>query len=293
MRRKVRNYIRLFLLLLIIANIVMVAINKSQAQTQEVEVVNLNNNNLEISYIDVGQADSALIRVNDKYVLIDAGSRESSNKLVDFLHSKGVTKFEYVVATHPHEDHIGGMKKIIDNFEIANFYMADVITTTKTFEDMLDAMADKKITFKTLNLLDSFNVDEANFVCLSSLSNNIINLNDASIVLKMDYLKTKYLFMADATDNVERNMLDYDLKSDVLKVAHHGSKYSTSAAFLSLVKPKYAIISVGKDNVYKLPSDQVLNRLYGSNIKVYRTDFDGTITVTSDGENIKITKEVN
>lgn len=293
MRRKVRNFIHLVLLILIITNIVMVAINKSHAQTQVEEVVNLNNNNLEISYIDVGQADSALIRINQKYVLIDAGSRESSNKLVKFLKDKGVSKFEYVIATHPHEDHIGGMKKVIENFEINNFYMADVITTTKTFEDMLDAMADKNISFKTLNLLDTFNVDEANFVCLSSLSNNIINLNDASIVLKMDYYKTKYLFMADATDNVEKNMFDYDLESDVLKVAHHGSKYSTSATFLGLVKPKYAIISVGKDNVYKLPSDQVLNRLYSGDIKVYRTDFDGTITVVSDGKNINITKEVN
>lgn len=288
MRRKIRTFLNLLLIILILTNIVLTAIHKTKAATEIEESIDIPYEPLEITFIDVGQADATLIRVNNKYMLIDSGNIADGDKLVKYFKEKGIEKFEYVIATHPHEDHIGGMKKIIENFQIDKFYMADVITTTTVFEKMLDALAKKNMSFSTFQLLEEINMDEAEFICLSNLSSNVLELNDSSIVLKMTYKETKYLFMADATNIVEKNMLKYDIKSDVLKVAHHGSKYSTNSMFLNQVNPKYAVISVGRDNAYKLPSEETLNRLHSKNIDIYRTDELGSIIMTSDGTNINI-----
>ena len=213
---------------------------------------------LSIYYLDVGQADSMLITYQDKDILIDAGNNEDGPKLVNYFKSLNITKFDYVFGTHPHEDHIGGMDDIINNFEINNFYMPDVVTTTKTFEDILNSMEEKNLQF--------------------------------TIVLKLTYKDTSYLFTGDATKKVENKLLTKDIESDVLKVGHHGSQYSTLNEFLEKVNPKYAIIEVGKNNIYKHPKEVTLTKLDNMKIKYYRTDMDGTILLKSDGENIYFEK---
>ena len=243
--------------------------------------------NFKIYFLDVGQADSILITNNNENLLIDAGNNEDGKKIVDYFKSLGITSFKYVVGTHAHEDHIGGMDDIIRNFNIEHFLMPDEVTTTKTFEDVLDALYERNISFETPNINDSFTLSESKIEVLY-VGSDEEDLNNSSIVLKLTYKNTKYLFMADATNEVERMILDNDLSCDVLKVGHHGSQYSTSAHFLKAAYPKYAIISVGKDNEYGHPKKITLDKLERIGTKMYRTDLDGTIIVKSDGEIINI-----
>ena len=244
--------------------------------------------NLKVYFIDVGQADSALISQNNEYMLIDAGNNEDGPKLVSYFKSLGITKFKIVIATHAHEDHIGGMDDIINNFTIENFYMPDKITTTKTFEDVLDALEKNKVTFKTPTVNDKLSFQDSAIDILSANS-NADNLNDTSIVLKLKYKTTSFLFMGDASSSVEKNILDKDIRSDVLKVGHHGSRYSTSLSFLEKVSPNYAVISSGKNNSYNHPHSEALDRLNKENVKIYRTDELGTIIVESNGTIITFT----
>lgn len=252
------------------------------------EEIESKNEQLKVYFLDVGQADSIYINLGDYNMLIDAGNNEDGPKLVTYLKSLGVEEFNYVVATHPHEDHIGGMDDIINNFKIDEFYMPDAITTTKTFEDVLDALNNKNMKYSTPTISSKFEMGDASFKVLYT-DNNQNNLNDTSIVLKLTYGETSFLFMGDASSKVEKKLLTEDIKSDVLKLGHHGSSYSTSNEFLNKVNPSYAIISVGKNNIYNHPTKLTLDKL--KNITVYRTDNDGTIIATSNKKDILFQKE--
>ena len=255
-------------------------------EKQENKKTDSNNTDVvKVEYIDVGQADAILIENNKKYMLIDAGNNEDGDLLVNYFKDKNITDFEYVVATHPHEDHIGGMDNIIKNFNIKNYYMPDCYTTTKTFEELLDALEEKNLSFETPDIDSEFVLGDALFKVLYTGTDKR-DLNNTSIVLRMTYKDVSFMFTGDATNTTEKKILAKDLQSDVLKVGHHGSQYSTSDEFLDKVNPKYAIISVGTGNVYDHPKDITLNKLKG--IEVHRTDKEGTIRVISDGKNIDI-----
>ncbi len=250
------------------------------------QVINLSENSkLKIYFIDVGQADCILIDNNQEYALIDAGNNNDGKKIVEFLNSLGVNNFKYVIGTHAHEDHIGGMDDIIKNFSIEHFFMPDVITTTKTYEDVLDALEEKKLKYETPEIDSTFSLAETKFKVIY-IGKDKEDLNDTSIVLKATYGDTSYLFTGDATNKVEKEILNKDLKSDVLKVGHHGSQYSTHAQFLKKINPKYAIIQVGKNNSYSHPKDVTIRKLEKIGAKIYRTDLDSTILLSSDGKNI-------
>lgn len=268
------------------------AIDDLKKTTANVSNINTNDvvkaeENLFISFLDVGQADSILINFKDKYMLIDAGNNEDGEKLVKYFNDNNINKFDYVVATHPHEDHIGGMNNIIENFEINTFYMPNKITTTKTFEDVLDAMEKKGLMFNTPNMDEEFSLGDCNIKVIYN-GDDTNDINDSSIVLKLTYKNNSFLFTGDATSNVEKIILNKDIKSDVLKVGHHGSSYSSTNDFLDKVSPTYAVIQVGKNNIYKHPTNSTLNKLSKRNIKVFRTDINGTITFSSDGNNINV-----
>lgn len=242
---------------------------------------------LKVSFLDVGQADSILINANNKYMLIDAGNNEDGEKLVMYLKSLGIEKFDYVVGTHAHEDHIGGMDNIIDSFDIGTFYMPDVITTTKTFEDVLDSLEKKNLNFDTPQIGSTFDLGKAKIETIY-VGKDSKNLNNSSIILKLTYGNVSFLFTGDTESDVEKTLLNKDIESDVLKVAHHGSNTSSSNAFLKKVNPKYAIISVGTGNSYGHPKSVILDRLEKLGTKIYRTDELGTIIVTTDGEKIEV-----
>ncbi len=249
------------------------------------QTINESSSNLKIYFVDVGQADCILINDNNEYSLIDAGNNEDGEKLVKYFKDLGITKFKYVFGTHAHEDHIGGMDNIIENFQIEHFYMPDAITTTRTFEEVLDALEEKNIAFETPKEDENLTFSDTDFKVLH-VGKDKKDLNDTSIVLKLTYKNTSYLFMGDATSSVEKDILDKDIKSDVLKVGHHGSQYSSTISFLKKVSPKYAIIEVGKNNSYNHPKEVTLKKLEDLGTKIYRTDEYGTIILTSDGENM-------
>ncbi len=243
-------------------------------------------NNLDVYFLDVGQADSILLSNNGHYMLIDAGNNEDGPKLVNYFKSLGITKFDYVIATHAHEDHIGGMDDIIKNFDIGTFYMPDLITTTKTFEDVLDALSEKQIAFETPTIDQEFSFSDTKITTLY-VNNEAKNLNDSSIVLRLKHGTNTFLFTGDASTKVEKQLLNKNIASDVLKVGHHGSRYSTSKEFLNKVNPQYAIISVGINNTYKHPHDETLKKLNDKKIIIYRTDQEGTIVAESNGNIIQ------
>lgn len=245
------------------------------------------NENFSVSFIDVGQADSVLIRNGNYNMLIDAGNNEDGEKLVNYFKSLGIEEFTYVFATHPHEDHIGGMDDIINNFKIDNYYMSNKLSTTKTFMDVLDALDGRNLKYTVPNKGDTLKLGDANIKVIYP-GDDKSNINDSSIVLKITYGKNSFLLTGDATSNVERKIYNEDIKSDVLKVAHHGSSYSSTDVFLDKVKPYYAVISVGKNNIYNHPSNKTLEKLNKRNIKAYRTDLDGTVVFISDGDNLSV-----
>lgn len=249
-----------------------------------------NSNELLVYFIDVGQADAIYIKDSDKNMLIDAGNNADGKLLVNYLKGLGVTSFKYVVGTHAHEDHIGGMDNIINNFKINTFYMPDAISTSKTFEDVLDALESNKVAFNTPKIGDTFNLKKAMFEVLS-LGTDTSDLNATSIVLKMTYNNTCTLFMGDASSAVEKNLLDKNINCDVLKVGHHGSKYSSSEAFIKTVKPTYGIIMVGKDNKYGHPTENTLQTLQKYNVNIHRTDEEGTIIMKIKGDTISFESE--
>lgn len=255
-----------------------------QREAEDTSLVNANSS-LKIYFLDVGQADSILLSNNGEYMLIDAGNNEDGEKLVSYFQELGITNFSYVIGTHAHEDHIGGMDDIIYHFGIQTFYMPDVITTTKTFENVLDALEEKSITFETPEMDGTFAFGDCKFQVLY-VGDETKDLNDSSIVLHMNYGNHSFLFMGDATSKIEKEIILKDLASDVLKVGHHGSRYSTAQAFLDKVSPKYAIISAGVNNSYHHPHASTLKKLQESAISIYRTDRDGTIIVSSDGTNL-------
>ncbi|KEJ03378.1 hydrolase [Clostridium botulinum A2B7 92] len=259
---------------------------------QSSNAVNTSNksNELKVHYIDVGQGDSILVQTKDKNILIDAGTRKSSDNLISYLKKQHIKKLDYVIATHPHEDHIGGMPKVIEEFEISNFYAPKKTANTKIFKDMISQLKKKNLKINVAKKgisLDLSNNSSLDF--LAPVKDNYENTNDSSAVVKLTHGNTKFLFTGDAEKTSEKDILNSneDLSSNVLKVGHHGSHSSSSKEFLDKINPKIAIISCGKNNDYGHPHKETMKELKKRNIEVYRTDIDGNIVLTSDGENIK------
>lgn len=244
---------------------------------------------LQVHYIDVGQADSILILQGTHAMLIDAGNNDDYELVYKYLDKQGIKNLEYVIGTHPHEDHIGGLDYIINNFNIGKVILPkDAKSNTKTYTDVLKAISKKGL--KAINPIPdtSFKLGEAVCTILAPNSSSYEDLNNYSVVVKIEFGDNSFLFEGDAEALSEMEMVKkgYDLKADVLKVGHHGSSSSTCAKFLAKVQPKYAVISVGKDNSYGHPQKGTMDRLKSSKVKVFRTDECGTIVALSDGKNI-------
>lgn len=252
---------------------------------------NINNNNyLYIYYLDVGQANCTLIKENDRYILIDSGNALDRYKLVPYFKELGITKFDYVIGTHAHEDHIGSMATIIKEFDLDKYYMPSRISDIVSYVKAVEELKNKNMFVSVPKDNEEISLDSLKCIFLSN-GEGYEDINDTSLVLKCNYFNNSFIFMGDATSNVERNILNKDLKSDVLQVSHHGSRDATSANFLRNVNPSYAIISVGKNNEYGLPKEVTLNKLDYLKVEVHRTDEEGTIILKSDGNNISITNE--
>lgn len=255
-------------------------------------------NSVIIEFLNVGQADCSLITLPDnRYILIDGGNNKDGQKLVNYLKSKSITKIDFIIAIHPHEDHIGGLDEVIGSFDIGKIYMPKIhdsdVPTTKTYEDFLDAVLQGgyKITAAKAGVV-LLNEGSLKLEFLAPNSENYSNLNNYSAVLKLSFGSTRVLFTGDAENVSEKEMLkaDYDLESEILKIGHHGSNSSTTEDFLEAVAPKDAVISCGAGNPYGHPHKETLQRLQKAEINIHRTDLDGTIIITLDGNSYTISK---
>lgn len=245
-----------------------------------------------VKFFDVGQADSILVQSAGVNMLIDAGTNNMGNTVVQNLKDLGITKIDYLVGTHPHEDHIGGMDDVINNFEIGTIYMPKVQTNTKTFEDVLDAISNKGLTITTPEVGYVFEVGntKCEVMCAGTgTTEENSNLNLSSIVIRMVYGEESFLFMGDAEEKNETSR--QWPQTTVLKVGHHGSDTSSSESFLNQVKPEISVISVGINNTYGHPKKTTLDKLNALETSIYRTDQNGTITITCDGTNCVVTTE--
>ena len=220
-------------------------------------------------------------------MLIDAGNNIDGKKLVKFLKDLEIEEFKYVVSTHPHEDHIGGMDNIVREFKIRNMFMPDVTTNTPTFIGVIDELEKKNVKVTIPKDNSTYKLGNAEIKFIYSGNDNE-DLNNSSIILKITFGNNSFLFTGDTTSVVEYKILDKDIKADVLKVAHHGSRYSSSNEFLKKVNPKYAVISCGKNNDYGHPHKETIRRLKNNKIRFYLTDYVGTIICESNGNKIDI-----
>lgn len=260
---------------------------------------NFNNNNdsesafqkgiLNVHFLDVGQGDSIFIELPDeKTMLIDAGENYHGEGIKNYIGDCGYSKIDYLVATHPHADHIGSMGYIVRNMDIGSVYMPKAAANTKTYENLLESISDKglKITSAKAGLTIAEESDYTiNVVAPVTIDED--NLNNSSAVIKLTYKDNTFLFTGDA-EKKELETITYDISADILKVGHHGSTTSTTEEFLNAVNPSYAVISAGEGNSYGHPHKETLDLLEEFNCKVYRTDIDKTVVFSSDGKTISV-----
>lgn len=246
--------------------------------------------NFQMDVIDVGQADCILISTGDKHMLVDAGNNEDGTKLVNYFKSIGIEEFEYIIATHAHEDHIGGMDNILRSFAWNHFYMPETVVFNKTYEDITNELQKQNRNIETPEIDSIFSLGDATVQVLS-IKSNPENLNDDSIVLRIVYKNTSYLLMGDATINIETELLKKEIKSDVLKAGHHGSYDSNSQDFIEAVHPQIVVFTAEEGNEYGFPKEGVLKRYQNINASIFRTDIDGTIHIISDGYTIETKTE--
>lgn len=247
-----------------------------------------------VHFIDVGQADAALVLCDGKAMLIDGGNAPDSNLIYTYLKKQGITHLDYIIGTHAHEDHIGGIPGALQVATVDTVYCSNTSYSTKAFKNFVSAVQAKGKSITVPTVGTTFNLGSA--VCtILAVNTDSKDLNNTSIVMRIVYGETSFLFTGDAEDVVERALLDKGvaLKSDVLKVGHHGSNSSTTYRFLREVMPEYAVICVGTDNDYGHPTENTLSRLRDADVKTFRTDKQGDIICVSDGNTVTFTPSRN
>lgn len=255
-------------------------------------------NDLIVYYIDIGQGDSILIQTPDShFILIDTGSRSYASKVINFLNQLSVTTLSAFVATHPHEDHIGGCEEIFDAFTILSVYHPGYYLNTQTYLRFLTAAQNEGCPIYTdddVNPGDYIDISNSVTCQILHINKHASNANDASIVLRVDYSQVSFLFTGDINgdmgDYVESYLVDsWDVDIDILKVAHHGSRHSSTDYFLDEATPDIAVISCGEGNVYGHPHTEALARLIAHDADIYRTDINRDVTVTTNGATWEVT----
>ncbi len=245
-----------------------------------------------VHYIDVGQADCALVACDGAYMLIDGGNAEDSDLVYSYLKTNGISHLDYMVATHAHEDHIGGLSGAAYAATVGTALSPVTTGTTKVFQSLVKSLGQQNVTLTVPTPGDTFSLGSAQVEILGPRK-DYEETNDTSIVLSIDYGQTTFLFTGDMEAPAEADLVEagVDLSATVLKVGHHGSSSSTSYRFLREVMPEYAVIPVGKGNKYGHPNDAVLSRLEDAGAQVYRSDYHGTIIAESDGTAISFRTE--
>lgn len=245
---------------------------------------------LYVHYIDVGQGDSELICCGGEYMLIDAGEPSASDTVVDYLNDHGIERLEYVVCSHGHADHCGGLDAVVENFEVGTVLTSPYPGDTSSYEIFSDAVEANGLAMTVPELGESYSLGEAKFEFVGPLE-QYDNLNDDSLVMRLEYGDTSFLFTGDMTSKAERDLIEdgANVKCDVLKVGHHGSSGSSSYRFLYEAQPTIAVISCEAGNSYGHPHEEALSRLNDCGAEIYRTDLEDSIIIFSNG--MEVTKK--
>ena len=252
------------------------------------------NSSLEVHFIDVGQADSILIICDGKAMMVDGGNAEDSSLIYTYLKNRGITTLEYIVCSHPHEDHVGGLSGALNYVTAKKAFCPLTYYDSKAFSSFVKYLNNQGLSISVPSEGDTFQLGSAKLTVLAS-GYSTSDANNSSIVLRLDYGIISFLFAGDAGEDVEKHILNSGavVKSDVLKVGHHGSNKSTCYQWLREVAPEYAVISVGSGNSYGHPTDDTLSKLRDADVSVYRTDMQGTIVFTTDGFNLNVDCQKN
>ncbi len=251
---------------------------------------------LEVHFIDVGNADCTLVRQGEHSLLIDAGERGDSDDILEYLSAHGVKKLDMAVATHPHADHMGGMADILNAIPVDCFLMSfmpeEKTPTSAVYLNMLEALDERAIPVEEAKPGATYTLGEAALQVLGPID-EAGDPNAMSVVTRLTFGQHAFLFTGDATDNEEEDILatGYPVRADVLKVAHHGSDTSNSYDFLRAVAPSYGFIPCGLNNSYGHPMQRVLDDLTALNVHLYRADVHGHTVFTSDGTSLSVTTE--
>jgi competence protein ComEC len=251
---------------------------------------------VDVHFIDVGQGDSTLICTPDENILIDTGTDKSEVSLVAYLDKLGIDVIDYIIISHPHADHIGGADEIVESFDVENIVLNGVYDSGGYAGNLTDLAEERSIAHTVWEAGDFIEIGELDFYVLAPLPDSYDEDNNSSLVIKMVYGDSSFLFTGDAEKDCEKEMLDtYNasmLDCDVLKVGHHGSKTSSSAEFIAVVSPALSIISCAAENRYGHPHLSTLKTLEDENSMIWRIDEAGSVVVRTDGGKIFIPESV-
>ncbi len=249
-----------------------------------------------VHFIDVGQADSALIICDGEALLIDAGNVGDGDLVASYIDELGIEELDYVISTHAHEDHVGGLSYVLNEYTVTEAIFApEKGADTDCYKDFLEAVETQELSLTIPAAGDTITLGSSTLTFITPLTEPCPGTNNTSLVTKIEYGETSFLFTGDIEKDAEKLILDsgMDISADVLKVGHHGGETSTTYTFLREIMPELAVISVGNDNSYGHPTEEVLSRLRDSDTRVYRTDMQGHIVIQSDGENLTVTTKKN
>lgn len=246
-------------------------------------------NESELHFIDTGNSDAILIKNNNKFALIDGGDNDDEERVVSYLKDQGVKELEYIFATHPHADHIGGLDAVVNDIPVKNVYVSNGDSDSKTYSDFIYAMANKGLSPSVPLLNSEFKLGSGKFKVISAANEKDPNNN--SLVLEYVNGNDKVLLMGDAEEKIERELDVSDV--DLLKVGHHGSRSSSSSSFIDKINPKYAVILVGANNKYGHPHKETMDTLASKNIEIHRSDECGHIVFKSSGNGLSVDCKVS
>ena len=250
-----------------------------------------------VHFIDVGQADCELIINEDDIILIDSGDVDSYLTVNSYLKSQNITEIDYFILTHGHADHIGSAKEIIENYKINNIimtkYSSENIPTSDLYNELLNSVSHSSAKVDAAVPGDIYKLNDDCSFTVFAPNDDYKEINNSSVVIKATYKDKSFLFQGDAEKKSEKDILDkgFNLKADVIKLGHHGSKTSSTDNYLDAVNPTFAVISCGVNNQYNLPSDETIQKLNNRNIQFRRTDVNGTIVIGTDGKEIYLSTE--
>ena len=275
-------------LLALVIVLVAVALLIWQSAEDRKNTVTVPMDGLYVHYIDVGQGDSELVCCNGEYMLIDAGEPDASDAVLEYLDRHGIDKLDYLVCTHSHSDHCGGLDAVVESLEVGTVFTSPYAGDSPSYEIFTDAVYDAGLELTVPELGESYRLGEASFSFIGPVE-DYDNTNDDSLVMRLEYGDTSFLFTGDMTAKAEKDLINdgASLRCDVLKVGHHGSSGSSCYQFLYEAQPGIGVISCEKGNSYGHPHEETLSRLDDADVTVYRTDLEGSIVIFSDGMKVE------